>query len=151
MRRILAILLCLAGTAAAQPQGVVTQPSPYPVRETLDRLSGAIRAAGWVVFTEIDHAAAARAAGLELPSRTVLIFGNPRAGTGAMRDTPTLALDLPMRLLVWQDGLTVRITRSTGADTAERVFARHGIAVPAAGQAASEAFLASVVEAALRP
>ena len=98
MRRfILAVLLSLGAAAGAQPAGVVTQPSPYPVRETLDRLSAAIRAAGWVVFTEIDHAAAARAVDLELPARIVLVFGNPRAGTGAMRGTPTLALDLPMR------------------------------------------------------
>jgi uncharacterized protein (DUF302 family) len=68
---------------------------------------------------------------MQLRPRTVVLFGNPRAGTPGMAANPTLALDLPMRVLVWQDeaGRTF-ITRSTGEDLAERVFARHGVTVP---------------------
>ncbi|MBW6399662.1 DUF302 domain-containing protein [Roseomonas sp. HJA6] len=135
-----------AGPAAAQDSGLVTVPSPHPVRETIDRFSAAVRAEGWVVFTEIDHAAAARAVGMTLAPRTVVLFGNPRAGTPAMAATPLLAIDLPMRVLVWQDeaGRT-QVTRSTGEDIATRLFARHGIAVPPDGRRATDTFIAGLV------
>jgi uncharacterized protein (DUF302 family) len=132
--------------AAAQQDGLVTVPSAHPVRTTVERFAAAVQAAGWIVFAELDHAEAARAAGLTLAPRTVVLFGNPRAGTGAMAQRPTLALDLPMRVLVWQDDAgRVFVTRSTGADLATRVFARHGIAVPAEQQAGTEALLDRLV------
>ncbi|WP_170984928.1 DUF302 domain-containing protein [Roseomonas sp. AR75] len=133
-------------TAAAQDGGLVTLPSAHAVRPTLDRFATAVRQEGWVVFGEVDHAAAARQAGLTLPARTVVLFGNPRAGTGAMAQQPTLALDLPMRVLVWEDAAgRVFVTRSTGADIARRVFARHGITVPPDQQAMTEALLDRLV------
>lgn len=129
--------------AAAQPAGLVTQPSAHSVRATLDRFAQAVREAGWVVFTEIDHAAAAQAVQLPLRPRTVILFGNPRAGTPAMRAQPTLALDLPLRALVWEDEAgRVFLTRSSGEDIASRVFARHGITQDAVAQSGTEAFLA---------
>lgn len=135
----------------AMAQGLVTEPSIHPLRETLDRFEAAVRGEGWVVFTEIDHAAAARAAGLALAPRTVVLFGNPRAGTGAMAEHPTLALDLPMRALVWEDAEgRVFVTRSTGADIAGRIFARHGMEVPETGQQATETLLARLVRLATR-
>jgi uncharacterized protein (DUF302 family) len=131
--------------AAAQPAGLVTQPSAHSPRITLDRFAQAVREAGWVVFTEIDHAAAAAAVPMPLRPRTVIVFGNPRAGTPAMQGKPTLALDLPMRALVWEDDQgRVFLTRSSGEDIAARVFARHGIAQDAAAQAGTEAFLAGL-------
>lgn len=139
----------LPGLAAAQ--GLVTEPSAHPLRETLDRLEAAVRAEGWMVFAEIDHAAAARTAGLALDPRIVVLFGNSRSGTGAMAAHPTLALDLPMRALVWADAEGhVFVTRSTGADIAVRVFARHGMDMPEAGQQATEALLARLVRQATR-
>jgi uncharacterized protein (DUF302 family) len=155
LRRSLAVLLAmipaLASATPASAQGLVTEPSAHSVRGTLDRFEAAVRAEGWVVFTEIDHAAAAREAGLPLHARTVVIFGNPRSGTGAMAEHPTLALDLPMRALVWEDAEgRVFVTRSTGADIAERVFARHGMAMPEAGRQATEALLAGLVRQATR-
>jgi uncharacterized protein (DUF302 family) len=136
-------LLALSGTALGQDAGLVTQPSRHDAAETARRFAAAVRDAGWVVFTEIDHAAAARAANLALPTRTVIIFGNPVTGTPAMAGQPTLALDLPMRVLVWDDAAgRTHLTRSTGQDIAGRVFARHGIAMPAPAQAGLEAALA---------
>lgn len=132
--------------ALAQQGGMVTRPSAHDVRTTLDRFAAAVREAGWVVFTEIDHAAAARAVGMTLRPRTVVFFGNPRAGTPGMAAQPTLALDLPMRVLVWQDndGRT-QVTRSTGEDIAERVFARHGVTIPPQGRANTDAFIEGLV------
>lgn len=154
-RRALLAAACvgsLAGVrpALAQQGGLVTTPSAHPARMTLDRFAAAVRAAGWVVFTEIDHAAAARDADLTLRPRTVIIFGNPRTGTAALAANPTLALDLPMRAVVWEDEQgSVFLTRSTGEDTAERVFGRHGVAIPPAGRQAMEAALAGIARQAV--
>jgi uncharacterized protein (DUF302 family) len=143
--RLLLLAVLIAGPVRAQDPGLVTLPSAHSVRATLDRFAGAVRAAGWVVFTEIDHAAAAAAVGQTLAPRTVLVFGNPAAGTPAMAAQPTLALDLPMRVLVWQDEAgQVRLTRSSGADIAARIFARHGITQPEAAQRNTEGFLAGL-------
>lgn len=142
---MLAAPLALAATgpaAAQEAAGLATRPSAHAVPETLRRLTAAVREAGWVVFGEIDHAAAARGAGLELRPRTVLLFGDPRAGTAPMRASPTLALDLPMRVLVWEDEAgRAFLTRSTGEAIAERVFARHGVALPPEARQRTEAFL----------
>ncbi|MDP3418479.1 DUF302 domain-containing protein [Falsiroseomonas sp.] len=135
-------LPALAQPAGAGDNGLVTLPSAHALRPTLDRFGAAVRAAGWKVFAEIDHAAAARDAGLPLRGRTVVLFGNPAAGTPGMAANPTLALDLPMRVLVWEDDQGgVHITRSTGADLASRVFARHGATIPPEGQRGTEALL----------
>lgn len=146
-RRLLAALglsigLALAAPAAAQDPGLVTRVSAHDVRTTIDRFVAAVREANWVVFTEIDHAAAAQSVGLVLRPRTVILFGNPRTGTGAMSAHPTLALDLPMRVLVWQDDAgRTQVTRSTGADLASRLFARHGVIVPLQAQLGTDAVL----------
>jgi uncharacterized protein (DUF302 family) len=147
-RRVMAgvAVAALAAPAMAQSAGLVTVPSAHPMRATLDRFAAAVREAGWVVFHEVDHAAAARDVGMTLRGRTVVLFGNPRAGTPGMAANPTLALDLPMRVLVWEDndGRT-QITRSTGDDLAERVFARHGVTVPQEGRRMTEALLDRLV------
>jgi len=130
---------------AAQSDGLVTRASAHSLRATLDRFAAAVRAAEWVVFAEVDHAAAAHRVNMTLPGRTVVLFGNPRAGTPAMQEHPTLALDLPMRVLVWEDAQgRVHLTRSTGADIAGRVFSRHGVTVPPAQQAATDKLLDSL-------
>ena len=132
----------LAQPAAAQTESMVTMPSNAALRPTIERFSAAVREAGWVVFGEVDHAAAAHAVGMNLRGRTVVLFGNPRAGTPGKAQTPSLALDLPMRVLVWEDDHgQVRLTRSTGAAIAQRVFARHGVAIPPAQQQGTEALL----------
>lgn len=143
---LLGPLVLSTGPALAQDAGLVTRAAPQGVDETLRRLRQAIQGMGWVVFGEVDHAAAARTAGLELRPRTVVLFGNPKGGTPPMRSHPTLALDLPMRMLVWEDdqGRTM-VTRSTGADIAQRVFARHGVAVDAQGQAGTERIMEELV------
>lgn len=151
MRRAMFLAAALALAAplpagAQQQDGLVTVPGAHPVRATLDRFAAAVREAGWIVFAEIDHAAAARDAGMQLRPRTVVLFGNPRAGTPGMAANPTLALDLPMRVLVWEDeaGRTF-ITRSTGEDLAERVFARHGVSVPPEARRGTDNALGAMV------
>lgn len=88
--------------------GVVHQRGPLSVEDTVTELLGAIEGAGAKVFAVIDQAAEAKQVGLELRPTRLIIFGNPQAGTGIMDLAPAAALDLPLRLLVWQaeDGQT---------------------------------------------
>jgi uncharacterized protein (DUF302 family) len=72
--------------------------------ETTRRLIEAIASRGLTVFARIDHAAAASAAGLELAAEEVFLFGNPQAGTPLMQSDPRIGVELPLRMLVWEDG-----------------------------------------------
>ncbi len=80
-----------------------TQASTFTVEETADRLSKALEAKGIKVAARIDHAAGAKAAGLELPPTVVIMFGNPKLGTPLMQADPRIGLELPMKMLIWQD------------------------------------------------
>lgn len=71
--------------------------------ETLSRLIKAITTRGLTVFAQIDHAAAAKAVGLDLPPEEVVLLGNPQAGTPLMQSDPRIGAELPLRVLVWQD------------------------------------------------
>jgi uncharacterized protein (DUF302 family) len=84
---------------------VVSKPSKASVIDTLARLEAAVLAKGLAVFARIDHQGGARGVGLQMQEAQVLIFGSPKAGTPAMVARPLLALDLPMRALVWSDGM----------------------------------------------
>ena len=130
----------------AEDAGLITRQSRHAVSETLQRLEGALAARGFMVFCRIDHSAAAAAVGETLPPRTVLIYGNPRIGTAAMASFPTLAIDLPAKLLVWQDDAgKVWVTWNSGDYFFGTIFARHGAAAPAAQIAAYDTLLAQVV------
>jgi uncharacterized protein (DUF302 family) len=83
--------------------GLVTLPSSYPVADTIDRLGDAVTGAGLQVFARVDHAAGARAAGLELRPTELLLFGNARGGTPLMQDKQTAGIDLPLKALAWTD------------------------------------------------
>ena len=83
--------------------GVVSRPSPVSVDDTLQRLERVILDRGLTLFAHFDHSREAARAGLVMQPAHVLVFGNPKAGTPLMIDSPLLALDLPLRVLVWQD------------------------------------------------
>jgi uncharacterized protein (DUF302 family) len=82
---------------------LVTLLSAHGVTETVERLKGLLAQKSIQVFADIDHAEAARQVGLPLRPTRVLIFGNPRAGTPLMQSRQTIGLDLPLRILVWED------------------------------------------------
>jgi uncharacterized protein (DUF302 family) len=84
-------------------QGLVTKPSKYSVAETIERLENVLAGKGIKVFARIDHSGEAEKAGLKMLPAQVLIFGNPKAGTPLMVAEPTAAIDLPLKVLVWQD------------------------------------------------
>ena len=86
-------------------EGILRKPSPRGVAETLDRLEGILKSKDIQAFARIDHAGEAARVGLGMPPTQVLIFGNPRAGTPVMLAAPTSAIDLPLKVLAWQDAV----------------------------------------------
>lgn len=82
--------------------GIISQPSPYAVPETIDRLTTILQAKGITIFARIDQQAEAEKVGLSLRPTQLLLFGNPRAGTPLMVAEPTIALDLPLKALAWE-------------------------------------------------
>jgi uncharacterized protein (DUF302 family) len=72
--------------------------------ETVTRLLDALAQRGLTVFAQIDHAAAARDVGMDMPDEMVVLFGNPRAGTPLMQADPRVGIQLPLRVLVWDQG-----------------------------------------------
>jgi uncharacterized protein (DUF302 family) len=83
--------------------GLVTIASSHTPAVTIDRLMSALDAKGITVFAQIDHAAGAASVGLVLRATTVVIFGNPAAGTPLMQSDQRVGLDLPLKALVWED------------------------------------------------
>jgi len=83
-------------------EGVITKSSPFSVEETLQRFQEAMHSKGMTVFARIDHSDEAEKVGLKMQEAHVLIFGNPKGGTPLMVASPLLALDLPLKILVWQ-------------------------------------------------
>lgn len=99
---------------------VMTKWSPYSVAETLARLNAVIAAKDMKVFAVINHSDTAHEAGLELPETSVIIFGKPEAGTPVMKAAPLMALELPLKVLIWEDEGRTRVSYTTPGALAER-------------------------------
>ena len=89
-------------TPAAE-NGMIHLTSPYSVPETLRRLESLLQARGLAIFARIDHSGEAEKAGLKMRPTQLLIFGSPKQGTPLMVASPTLAIDLPLKALAWED------------------------------------------------
>ncbi len=83
--------------------GVVDVASNYSVSETIDRLESLVKSKGLMVFARIDFSSDAAKAGLSMPPTQMLVFGNPKAGTPLMLAAPSVAIDLPLKAVAWQD------------------------------------------------
>jgi uncharacterized protein (DUF302 family) len=125
-----------ADITLAAEDGLITKASKYSVKDTVTRFEAAIKqkeSAGFTVFTEIDHAAAAKKFGLEMRPRTVIVFGNPKLGTPAMVKTPLLAIDVPPKALVWEDDQgKVWLSYNSSDYLYNPIYPRLGAAVPPA-------------------
>jgi uncharacterized protein (DUF302 family) len=99
---------------------VTTKLSPRSVTDTVSRLTGILSAKGMKVFAVIDQSAEAVTAGQELRETTLVIFGNPAAGTPVMAAAPLSALDLPLKVLIWADGGQTKVTYYSPAAIAAR-------------------------------
>jgi uncharacterized protein (DUF302 family) len=83
--------------------GLTHLPSPYSVADTLKLLESVIASKGLTIFARIDHSGEAAKVGLTMQPTELLLFGSPKSGTPLMISSPTLAIDLPLKALVWQD------------------------------------------------
>jgi uncharacterized protein (DUF302 family) len=136
-------LLPLANAAIGADAGLITKQSRYSVRETVERFEAAVKAKeanGFMVFTELDHAEAAKKFGLDMLPRTVIVFGNPKFGTPVMKKTPLLAIDVPPKALVWQDDEgKVWLTYNSAEYLGSTIYPRHGLADPPSTPALAKA------------
>src|ERR1700730_3879704 len=89
--------------AASPDNGLVHLSSPYPGAETLKGLEYVLQSRGLTVFARIDHSGEAEKVGMKMQPTQLIIFGSPKGGTPVMLASPTLAIDLPLKALVWQD------------------------------------------------
>jgi uncharacterized protein (DUF302 family) len=89
--------------AAAANNGIVKKPSKRSVEQTVEALTNILKSKGIAVFALIDHSGEAEKVGLKMRPTKLLIFGNPKAGTPLMLASPSSAIDLPLKLLVWED------------------------------------------------
>jgi uncharacterized protein (DUF302 family)/uncharacterized membrane protein YidH (DUF202 family) len=108
----MAIYLISVGEPKAQEKamtsntgnGIVSIPAHRSVDQTVEKLQEILKAKGVKLFAVVDHSGEAKTAGLEMRPTKLLIFGNPKAGTPLMIASPSSAIDLPLKILVWQDG-----------------------------------------------
>jgi uncharacterized protein (DUF302 family) len=100
--------------------GVVTKVSPRSVADTVARLEELLSAKNVKLFSVIDQRAAAREAGLDLRDTMLVIFGNPAAGTPVMDAAPLAALDLPLKVLIWDDAGDTKVSYYAPATLAAR-------------------------------
>ncbi len=84
-------------------RGVITKPSPYSVKESIDRLQAFLQQHGATIYARIDQQAELQKAGINIPPLEFVMFGNPKAGGPVMVENPIAALDLPLKIIAWQE------------------------------------------------
>jgi uncharacterized protein (DUF302 family) len=92
-----------AANALEAGKGFVTKPSKHSVDQTVEKLKNILQAKGVTLFALVDHSGEAAKAGMKMPNTKLLIFGSPKAGTPLMLAAPSVAIDLPLKILVWED------------------------------------------------
>ena len=83
--------------------GIIDERSRHSVEQTVERLTALLHAKGVTLFAVVDHSGEAAKVGTTMPPTKLLIFGNPKAGTPLMLAAPSVAIDLPLKILVWED------------------------------------------------
>ena len=90
--------------APTSDQGIINKSSNHSVDQTVEKLKGMLRAKGVTLFALVDHSGEAEKAGMKMRPTKLLIFGSPKAGTPVMLAAPSIAIDLPLKILIWEDG-----------------------------------------------
>jgi uncharacterized protein (DUF302 family) len=127
MRRVAAsVVFAVLATApvSAQVADLVVAESKLSVKDSLDAMAKAVESKGAKVVARVDHAAGAKAVGMDLKPSEVIIFGNPKLGTPLMQSKPEIGLDLPLKALAWQDASGKVFVAYTNPDALK---ARYGI------------------------
>jgi uncharacterized protein (DUF302 family) len=126
---------------ASPDSGIITRQSSHSLEQTVQKIEELLRAKGIRLFAVIDHSGEAEKAGLKMPPTKLLIFGNPKGGTPIMVAAPSAAIDLPLKILVAEDGAgKVWISYNSP----EYLRARHGFSVELMGNIGVVAGLAEV-------
>ncbi len=123
----------MESTRPALPAGIITKDSPHSFEATVSQLTELITDRGMKVFAVIDQSAEARSAGLDLRPTTLVLFGNPAAGTPVMAAAPLSALDLPLKVLVWADGDRCQVSYVAPGALSARYSLEDGLAANLAG------------------
>ena len=89
--------------SAHKESGLVDLPSGHSVEETVEKLTGILKAKGITLFALVDHSGEAEKAGIKMRPTKLFVFGNPKAGTPVMLASPSSAIDLPLKILIWED------------------------------------------------
>src|ERR1700747_3105835 len=84
-------------------RGIVDLPSKHSVDETVAKLKGILQSRGVTLFALVDHSGEAAKVGMKMRPTKLLIFGNPKGGTHVMLAAPSIAIDLPLKILIWED------------------------------------------------
>ena len=87
----------------AMNNGIVDKPSNHSVDEIVEKLKQILQSKGVTLFATVDHSGEAAKVGMKMPPTKLLIFGSPKAGTPLMLASPSVAIDLPLKILVWED------------------------------------------------
>jgi uncharacterized protein (DUF302 family) len=87
----------------ANNKGIIDLPSNHSVEQTVDRLKNILQSKGVTLFALVDHSGEAERVGMKMLPTKLLIFGSPKAGTPLMLAAPSIAIDLPLKILVWED------------------------------------------------
>ena len=87
----------------SRADGLIDVPSNHSVDETVEKLKGILQAKGVTLFALVDHSGGAAKVGMKMRPTKLLIFGNPKGGTPVMLAAPTIAIDLPLKILIWED------------------------------------------------
>ena len=88
---------------SSENDGIISIPSAHSVDETVTKLRGFLQAKGVALYAVVDHSGEAEKVGMKMKSTKLLIFGSPKAGTPLMLAAPSAAIDLPLKILIWED------------------------------------------------
>jgi uncharacterized protein (DUF302 family) len=122
MRFLMLIAAVLLSVSPAAAQALKVRETKSTVKEAADRLVKAVEDKGLKVAARVDHAAGAKAAGLEMPPTEVIMFGNPKLGTPLMLANPQLAVDLPLKIVIWEAAPGKTMIGYTAPDTVKARF-----------------------------
>ena len=117
--------------SAQSSAGVITKLSGKSVAETVDRVKRVIEDRGFTVFRVIDHSGTAEKVGVQVPDSKLIMFGKPTVGAGVMVEAPLAGLDLPLKVLVWEDGNgAVSVSYNSPVFLAERYHLEGALRAP---------------------
>jgi uncharacterized protein (DUF302 family) len=119
-----ALLMGAVLPGSAEDNGIVSKPSNHSVDQTVENLKNILQSKGITIFAVIDHSGEAEKVETQMPPTKLLIFGSPKAGTPLMLAAPSIAIDLPLKILVWEDG---RGKVWLSYNSPEYIMKRHGV------------------------